>query len=972
MSLLLWLRSLVSFQKDARRARRRPPSRWHHALPLRLKKLEDRWLPATHTWTGATDAFWTTGTNWTGGAATVGESSVTLIFPSGAGNTTNTDNIAGVLNVDQIQFTGTGYNIALSTGTGNGTNLTGANTTASFLDSNVTGNNQISSGNLTLTGTNTFLLVTPTTSDTINATISGTGSLTKDGAGNLTLTQANSYQGNTNVLGGTLIDGIDNALPTTTTLTLGNATSNSNGTFDLNGFNQTVSGLGTAGSGTTNTVTDSAAAATFTVDTSFVNSTYGGLLTGSLALMQADYYASHTLTLSGNNSYTGGTTVSELATLSISADNNLGAVPANATPGSLVLDSGTLEATASFTLNSNRGIALGPYTGGFIDVTGCNTLSYGGIIDDTIQGGGDPLFKFDTGTLFLSGNSLYTGATDVEGGTLQIGVDNALPTTTTLSLGAFSYPFNNGSFDLNGFNQTVSGLQDATNSADEEFSLPDDNTVTNSNSSVTSTFTVNGGGGDGGVLTGNLALVMDGVGSSLFLTGANTYTGNTTVNAGTLIAGGNVSNGANGPFGNSTNPILIGDPVGSNDAALLTNGAVTISRDIQTLGNTSNAGSVTLGGASILPGTFSGNLTLTRDLTLTQTDYSGETFNFADSGGITGNFNVTVAGNGQVYLLGNNTYTGNTSILAWATLSISSDTNLGSNTTASTLLISGDATLQATANVTLSANRTIALGSAGYIDVTGGNTLSYGGIIEDDGGGDSLYKTDTGTLFLSGNSVYTGDTLVEAGTLQIGVDNALPTTTLLSLGYGYGTSWGTFDLNGFNQTVSGLDNDFVYDFEYPQGDPNTVTNSNSGLTSTFTVTGGSVAYGGVLTGNLALVMDGGTLYLYSANTYTGNTTVNAGTLIAGADVSSGANGPFGNSTNPILVGDAVGSNDAALLGNNVTISRDIQTLGSTSNAGSVTLGNAGDLAGVNGSFTGNLTLTRDLTLTDPVPPRHRL
>ena len=47
-------------------------------------------------------------------------------------------------------------------------------------------------------------------------------------------------------------------------------------------------------------------------------------------------------------------------TVSATADANLGPAPGSPTSGSLVLNGGVLEATASFTLNANRGIALGP------------------------------------------------------------------------------------------------------------------------------------------------------------------------------------------------------------------------------------------------------------------------------------------------------------------------------------------------------------------------------------------------------------------------------------------------------------------------------------------------------------------------------------------------------------------------------------------------------------------------------------
>ncbi|MCC6123994.1 MAG: autotransporter-associated beta strand repeat-containing protein [Pirellulales bacterium] len=118
--------------------------------------------------------------------------------------------------------------------------------------------------------------------------------------------------------------------------------------------------------------------------------------------------------LSGANTYPGITTVKQ-GVLSVSTDGNLGAAPAALAPAHLVLDGGSLQASASFSTNANRGIKLAG-TGGAIDVPNAiDTLTVPAVIS-----GNAGLTKKGLGDLLLTAAPTYTGATIIEGGTMSL------------------------------------------------------------------------------------------------------------------------------------------------------------------------------------------------------------------------------------------------------------------------------------------------------------------------------------------------------------------------------------------------------------------------------------------------------------------------------------------------------------------------------------------------------------------------
>ncbi|MGC4014736.1 MAG: autotransporter-associated beta strand repeat-containing protein [Luteolibacter sp.] len=121
-----------------------------------------------------------------------------------------------------------------------------------------------------------------------------------------TINSTGNTWGNTNIAQGTIKLGVNNALPATTGLTLGQAATTA--ILDLNGKNQTVTGIAGVAGSTAISVT-SATAATFTVNNALAQSygVNGGIFSGAISLVKT---GAGTLTLGAANTYTGDTTVS--------------------------------------------------------------------------------------------------------------------------------------------------------------------------------------------------------------------------------------------------------------------------------------------------------------------------------------------------------------------------------------------------------------------------------------------------------------------------------------------------------------------------------------------------------------------------------------------------------------------------------------------------------------------------------------
>lgn len=357
----------------------------------------------------------------------------------------------------------------------------------------------------------------PNASLTMTNWITGGGSLTYTGGSGKTLTltdTANNYSGGTVVAGpGTLQANAAGTLGSTAgTLTV------SGGTLNLNGASHTVGAVTIAGGTIQNgTLTGSSYAGQ--------SGTVSAVLAGSAALTKT---TTNTLTLSGANTYTGITSITG-GQLNISADNNLGAAPTSPVANKLTFNSNAVlrVQTSSFTLSANRGITL-LSGGGSLQIASGITTTYPGVI--TGAGGlmiGTSI-TVGEGTLILSGANNYAGATTIACGTLQLGANGTLPAGTPLTIESADV---GGTLNLNGFSQTIGPLASGPGFGGNGTQTPGIK-LTGALAIVESNDTTFAGviSGSGGSLT------ITGPGT-LTLTAANTYTGNTSINAGTLALG---------------------------------------------------------------------------------------------------------------------------------------------------------------------------------------------------------------------------------------------------------------------------------------------------------------------------------------------------------------------------------------------------------------------------------------------------
>ncbi len=600
-------------------------------------------------WNGSSSALWNTGGNWVGGSIP-GNAQIAVFDSTGTGRTAVTLD-PGPNTIAGLEFDTTAPAYAIS-----GTNTLTLAGTLPYIQQKSASNQTLSFTTLAL-GNNTVADITGAGNLAISSIISGGYDLIRDGTGTgkLILTGANTFTGGVFINNGIVQAGSTAALGTgATTISSGAALELNGAISPTNAISVSGTGVGGAGAihdvGGTNTLSGTiteTGATTIAADTGTTlnltgnltgtnqNTTFAGpgtinanrITTGTGGVT----VNSGTVTFQGGataNTYTGNTTVGG-GILNLSKNANVTAVAGNfAISGGTVNEtaSGQIANTATVTLNSgafNLGANAAQTVAEFDSSSGSiATLNSGstltineagkGVINGIIAGAGS-LTTSGTGSVTLSGANTYTGATNINAGVLNIQNNTALGTTaggTTVATGAALQM--QGGITVTGETLSLSGTGVSTDGALRNIS--GSNTWTGgitlgSNSRINSdagTLVISGniggnaqnltiGGAGNTIMNGIIgttsgSLTKDGAGI-LMLNGNNTYNGGTSINGGSLQLG-------------TSQAIASGTAVSIASGATLNLNGYT-----QTVGAFSGAGTVQLGGGTLIAG--SGNASST-------------------------------------------------------------------------------------------------------------------------------------------------------------------------------------------------------------------------------------------------------------------------------------------------------------------------------------------------------------------------
>jgi autotransporter-associated beta strand protein len=409
---------------------------------------------ATRTWTGATNGSWSLASNWGGTAPVTGDD---LVFPNGASNLSNTNDLTENTIFNSITFSGSGYTLS-------GNKIILGPGLAGITDSVASGGNTIAL-DIRLDATRDIFVTNTAESLTISGRIAGVGGINKEGTGTLILSGANTYGGITKINVGVINARHATALGTIATGTevVGNAALEFQGSINVTYESLTLRGYGVSGGGALRNISGdnifgglitltSAGGAEISSDSGTL--TIKGGTTGNFPLVfdgsgnitfstapisgsgAITKNGAGTLTYNFPNTYTGLTTINA-GTLLYGVDNAI-------LSGAITVTGGTLDiATYSDMVGTvtlgTLDLASGTITGSTGVLSSAIWTVYNGTISAIIAGDAGALTKSTPGTVFLTRPNQYTGATTISAGILEIQDSYALGLIdgiTTVSAGA--------------------------------------------------------------------------------------------------------------------------------------------------------------------------------------------------------------------------------------------------------------------------------------------------------------------------------------------------------------------------------------------------------------------------------------------------------------------------------------------------------------------------------------------------------
>ncbi|RFC45582.1 MAG: Autotransporter-associated beta strand repeat-containing protein, partial [Verrucomicrobia bacterium] len=897
-------------------------------------------------------------------------------------------------------------------------------------------------GNLFLTtGNNQGITVSaPITDNSGNTTlvVSGTNTVTLGSTGN-------TYSGGTVINGGTLAISADSNLGNTA----GGIIFNGSGQLSVTVASQTL--------GATRSVTiNNGALAQINVN-NIAGTVIAGPVTGSggISVISAGTQPL-SLTSTGNTFQgplivSGSATRSNNVTLGSLADSSSanGAIVLGNTTGVGTLTWGATS-TGPLTLNNRQIALLGTTGGGTIDnsntsganlvtintdllasggtaaktltLQGANSGVFAGRISNDASGQNIAVTKGGTGnwTLGSTANTfngtISSAGTTTSAGTLTFasaGGGNAVTVTQTTSTFGLRY--------IGSANQSLSGALSLAAMTTGTFTL---------DASGSGTFSLTNTGTTGVAASGNKNLVLTGsnTGNNVFaplyvnntggaatltktgagtwvLTNNNTYTGATTVNAGTLRldatgvatpASGVVASGSALTLGGGTVDIL-GNAAATTQTfastALTANTYSVLSSSAGVGGLTVNTGTVTRGGnagLNIVLGTGSPSVVLS-GLTATNnviasgtTNAAFVTLNGTDWANLSGSNPVAATYGTNIFSAGTNT-----DVTTTASPSAFTTNTLRFNTGSPTLTLTGTNLLNAGGILIGSGAGAVTVDGTGTIAGTGAtgtnvrelnvfqnssSVASLNAVIADNRAvnagqapATSLNKFGTGTLILGASNTFTGGVTIGGGTLQLGNAGALNSLRPNAVTVG---SAGVLSLNNNSTTVSGLSAPVAGAVVQNGG-----TTSNAVLTARI---GAANAFAGVLqngsssTLGLTVVPTAATgiLTLTGVNSYTGPTVLGGPGGVAGGGLTLNSTGQLTGTSGITLNGGTLTMTNTNVVEG--AIDRVNNAAGITSNGGAITYTNT---AGAGNSYaetlgaltlsSGRLTVTSTNATTSP-------